>query len=100
MTQIKDFQKITEEYANQIAKERNTVVDWVCLDGSKPALRNYPKQKLSYTLGRFRFDWGEPLPGRVSMMTTQTVENGLSNPVETVFSREEKRKDAYTYSVT
>ena len=99
MAQIHDFQKIAEEYANQIARERNTRVDWVCLDGSRPALRNHRTQKLSYTVGKPRFDWGNP-SSNPDIMYDHVLENDGPETVTTKVERSEKKTDAYKNSIT
>ncbi len=99
MAQVTDFQKIAEEYANQIARERNTRVAWVCLDGSNSALRHHRSKKLSYTVGKPRFDWAPPSL-KPDLMVHQMLENGGSQIVTTNIQKAETRKDVYKTSIT
>jgi hypothetical protein len=99
MTEIVDFQEIVERYANQIARERNTRVGWVCLDGSRPELRNYPSRKLSYTVGNPRFDWGDPSL-RQSPPVSQTFPNNSSQTITTAIEWNQKIKDVFKNSIT
>lgn len=99
MAQIHDFQKIAEEYANQIAKERNTKVVWVCLDGNRPELKNHRTQKLSYKVGKPRLDWDEPSL-KPDIMYDHVLENDSPETITTVVERSEKKTDTYKNSIT
>jgi hypothetical protein len=100
MANINDFQKIAEQYANKIAKERGTKVRWVCLDGSQKHIREqYPDRKLSYDVKDPVFHWGKPSPKQDTMFRQTLTNNGSERP-KTTIKRSEKKSDTFSWSIT
>lgn len=100
MSNINDFQKIAEQYASAIAKERGTKFRWVCLDGSQSHLKeNYPSRKLSYKVQDPVFHWGSPSPKQDIMFKQILINKGSEKPITTV-KRSEKKSDTFSWSIS
>jgi hypothetical protein len=93
---IVDFQKVALDYAKSIAKERNTTVSWVSLDGTR---HSHPSRKLSYQVGTPRFEWTEPV-ATFDLMFAQTLQNHGGQTIRTQIERSEKTKDAWKSTVS
>ena len=99
MTEISDFQKIAEQYANKIAGNYRTKVEWVCLDGTHPDLKDYPDKLLSFQVNDPVFSWGLPSTHQEFMFHENTPNYG-SQTLTTTINRAETKTDTFSWSIT
>lgn len=97
--QISDFEKIVQQYADQIATEYGTSVCWVCLDGNKDELKQYPDMIVDYDIKDPVFNWGDPFTQK-DIMFNQTLTNDSSRDSITRISRSEDKTDKFSWSIT
>lgn len=99
MTQITDLQQISENFANMIASKYKTKVEWVCLDGTNPDLKQYPDKMLSFHVADPVYNWGQPISQHVLLYHSVDKNEG-SEPISVPFSRTETETDTFSWSIT